>query len=139
MKKILIGLALLGSFVFAEPMPEGSRQAALTDAIVEAVFGLEYTTCPPEQDLPSIQVACITNRHHVSGFYAFLDRRLIPTPGAEYPELKDFKLTPQSDDWIYHADSNRYERSFAFEDGIYRIIYAPNEDRTGDMTIFYTP
>jgi hypothetical protein len=39
MKKLLIGLVLLGSYVFAEPMPEGSDQYRLAQQIVSAAMG----------------------------------------------------------------------------------------------------
>jgi hypothetical protein len=141
MKKLLIGLVLLGPYVFAEPMPEGSRQAALTNVIVEEVIGLEPTQCPPEQDPQGVQVACLDYVYdNPLRLLDFWDFKLNFTQDGltERPEFQSFRLIPQSDNWTYHADSRRYERSYDLHGGLYRVIVTPGDIYGAKVTIFYT-
>jgi hypothetical protein len=127
MKKLLIGMVLLGSYTFAEPMPEGSKQFQVLASYVEQTSGIVFE-CFPELDRPGVQVMCIGNMGDTHQTTPLLDRVLIEENGLE----------PQQDFWVKTSGSNRYERSYTFEDGgTLEAIFAP--DDSNQLYVFYTP
>jgi hypothetical protein len=143
MKKLLIGLVLLGSIVFAKPMPIDSPQETAVRTIREEIaLGLEPVTCPSERDSPNIQVACAvwTGPPMSLEFLRQLDSGVaiqndLANDGAATP----LPLIEQTDSWLYRSGTGRFERSYALGNGTFRVIFALSETSGGEVTMQFIP
>jgi hypothetical protein len=142
MKKLAaLALALLGA-AHADSMPEGSSQALLTEVLARHTLMTRYEPCPPAARQTGVQVVCANySEYNPLGFMERVDALLFSF--ALYPdtlpELSGLELRPRTDYWIYLPEYGRYERSFDFGGGSYRIIYVPYETLSSTITILYTP
>lgn len=142
MKKLAALVLALVGYAHAEPMPEGSSQALLTEVLARHTLMTPHEPCPPAARQSGVQVVCANyTEHDPLGFMRRLDALLFSF--ALYPdtlpELAGLELVPRTDYWIYLPEYGRYERSFDFGGGAYRIIYVPYETLSSTITILYTP
>lgn len=140
-KSVVLALALLGS-VHADPMPEGSSQALLTEVLARHTLMTRYAPCPPAERQTGVQAVCANyTEYDPLGFMERVDALLFSFALAPdtLPELRGLELRPRTDYWIYLPEYGRYERSFDFGGGSYRIIYVPYGMLSSTITILYTP
>lgn len=79
MKRLALPLVLLLSVALADPMPDGSAQAA---AVVKAANGF-FQDWPPEVDRPGVQVMCVLGTWEVFVVMYAVDHTLIGEKGLE--------------------------------------------------------
>ena len=143
MMKICLLLVLLSvSYALADAMPQDSSQFALTRILAEQTQVTTSAQCPPVENLEGVQAVC----QNYEGFNQLLYMQQLDEvlfTASAYPDtvpgLKDLKLEPRTPYWIYLPEYNRFERSFDFEGGTYRIIYVPFSELSSNLTILYTP
>ncbi len=127
MKKILLGLVLLGTIVFAEPMPQGSKQYEVVDTYRELSAAI-LVDCVSEIDRPSVQVVCTSN---LADTYAVM-------PLFDQAAIQKNSLSPNEDFWQYIEGESRYRRSYIFSDGgALEAVFAPEDHN--QLYIFFTP
>lgn len=133
---------MLGGYAVADALPEGSRQRLLTEALAKATLSTPYEPCPPVANMKGVQVACYNyaGREPLS-FMSRIDEILFTfsTFPDTFPGLEDSPLTPRTDYWIYLPEFGRFERSFGFAGGTYRMIYVPFEGLSSNIAILFTP
>lgn len=137
----LLALMCIG-YAAADALPVGSRQLLLTQALAKATLSTPYEPCPPTQNMKGVQVACYNyGGQDPLGYMQRLDEILFTfsTFPDTFPGLEDSPLTPRTDYWIYLPEYSRFERSFDFAGGSYRIIYVPFESLSSNIAILFTP
>jgi hypothetical protein len=126
MKKLLIGMALLGSIAFAEPMPEGSKQFQVLETFRDKSDSIRVE-CPPERDPPVVQAFCLYYQGSSEGFMPALDASLIEAEGLE----------PLEQAWVKDPYENRFVRNYGLTEG--GTLHAVFDPTVNQATIFYTP
>ncbi|MDQ3397873.1 MAG: hypothetical protein M3511_08910 [Deinococcota bacterium] len=106
-------------------MPEGSPQERLMREFMRDPTLLPIF-CPPERDIPGVQVFCgawIGEGHY---FLSYWERR-----------AEALGLEAETDTWLY---AERFMRNYSNELGLFRVIYALDW-RSGPhhVTVQYTP
>lgn len=98
MGKLLLGMILLGSIVFAEPMPEGTPQDKLAQNIVSAALG--YTDeCKGGYNVdPNFQWICAYTEAEMSNIRLIIDLQLL-----EY-EVKQAWMKVNMKDFVKRVD-----------------------------------
>lgn len=142
MKRCLLLLLLSAGYALADTMPQGSSQFALTRALAEQTQVTTAGPCPPTANLEGVQAACQNYEGVNQLLYMQQLDEVLFTANAfpdTVPELRNLKLEPRTPYWIYLPEYGRFERSFNFEGGIYRIIYVPFSELSSNVTILYTP
>ncbi len=123
-------------------MPEGSSQFALTQALAGQTQVTLSDACPPTQNLKGVQAVC-ENYEGINQLLYMQQLDEVLFTATAYPDtlpgMKDLTLEPRTPYWIYLPEYGRFERSFNFEGGIYRIIYVPFSELSSNLTILFTP
>lgn len=138
---VLFAPLVLG-YAAADAMPEGSRQLLLTEALAKATLSTPYTPCPPTENMKGVQVACYNYAgSDPLGYMQRLDETLFTFAAFPdtFPGLEHTSLTPYTDYWVYLPEYSRFERSFDFGGGTYRIIYVPFEELSSTIAVLFTP
>lgn len=143
MKLCLLLLLLLSvSYALADAMPQDSSQFALTRALAAQTRATTSGQCPPVENLEGVQAVC----QNYEGFNQLLYMQQLDEvlfTASAYPDtlpgLRNLRLEPRTPYWIYLPEYGRFERSFDFEGGIYRIIFVPFSELSSNLTILYTP
>ncbi len=139
---LAVCLCAVSSYALADAMPEGSRQAILTQMLAEKTQMSLQENCPPATNTEGAQVACgHFEGHELLNFMTQLDAVVytLSTYPATLPDLSGFELTARTNYWIYLPEFGRFERSFDFEGGSYRVIYVPFETLSSNVAVIYTP
>ncbi len=123
-------------------MPKGSPQRLLTEVLAEQTLVQPAKDCPPIQNLRGVQALC--ENYSGPDLLAYMQRLdgilfTFSTYPETLPQLGDLELEPRTDYWLYLPEYGRFERSFDFEGGSYRIIYVPFNELSSNLTILYIP
>lgn len=142
MKVFLPLFVLAASYAFADVMPEGSSQFVLAQALAARTQTTTTSRCPPARTLRGVQALCQNYEgRNLLLYMQRLDEVLFTQ--ASYPdtmpELRELTLEPRTDYWIFRPEYGRYERTFDFRGGVYRIIYVPFNELSSNLTILYQP
>lgn len=142
MKACALFFLVLFSYASADPMPRGSSQFILAQALATHTQTTTVEDCPAARTPSGVQTLC----QHYEGrnlllYMQTLDEVLFTQ--ASYPDtlpdLKGLRLEPRTDYWLYRPEQNRYERTFDFRGGVYRIVYAPFNELGSNLTILFRP